>query len=131
MTSTSQRIAAVLGPTLIVATTSEVINLHIWAQVDPALVYLNGLFLLVAGLDSGWVSDSSRRRGADVFPFRTAAGTRAADLHSDRINRCLRDCSLCSRFFQAPHDRSNVDFSDTFERKAHRGTLPLQRPSSF
>lgn len=50
MTPLTQRIAAVLGPTLILATTSETINLHIWADNDPTLVYLNGLFLLVGGL---------------------------------------------------------------------------------
>lgn len=45
-----KRIAAVLGPTLVLATTSETLNLHIWSDNDPTLVYLNGLFLLVAGL---------------------------------------------------------------------------------
>ncbi|MEO1543500.1 MAG: hypothetical protein AAFR75_05705 [Pseudomonadota bacterium] len=44
------RIAAVLGPALIVVTTSEAINLQIWDNVHPAVVYLNGLFLLVGGL---------------------------------------------------------------------------------
>lgn len=46
----TKHIAAVLGPTLILATTSETMNLHIWSGSDPTLVYLNGLFLLVAGL---------------------------------------------------------------------------------
>ncbi|MCR9193414.1 MAG: hypothetical protein NXH88_01710 [Hyphomonas sp.] len=45
-----KRIAAVVGPTLVVATTSETINLDIWSDNDPTMVYLNGLFLLVAGL---------------------------------------------------------------------------------
>ncbi|WP_419914335.1 hypothetical protein [Hoeflea sp.] len=46
----SQRFAAVLGPALVVATTSETINLHIWETIDPTVVYLDGLFLLIAGL---------------------------------------------------------------------------------
>lgn len=46
----TKRIAAVLGPTLVLATTSGTVNLHIWSDNDPTLVYLKGLFLLVAGL---------------------------------------------------------------------------------
>ena len=44
------RIAAVLGPTLIAVTVSEIINLKIWEDVHPAVVYLNGLVLLIGGL---------------------------------------------------------------------------------
>jgi hypothetical protein len=33
-----------------VMTTSEALNLDIWAGVSPTLVYLNGLMLFVAGL---------------------------------------------------------------------------------
>lgn len=47
---TTGRIAAVLGPTLMAVTLSEVINLKIWNGVHPAVVYLNGLVLLVGGL---------------------------------------------------------------------------------
>lgn len=44
------RMAAVLGPTLIAVTVSEIINLKIWENVHPAVVYLNGLILLIGGL---------------------------------------------------------------------------------
>ncbi|MEL6838099.1 MAG: hypothetical protein AAFP85_02335 [Pseudomonadota bacterium] len=47
---TSGRIAAVLGPTLVVVTTSEFLNLRIWADVHPTVVYLNGLLFLIGGL---------------------------------------------------------------------------------
>ncbi len=43
-------IAAVLGPTLIAVTVSEIFNLKIWDDVHPAVVYLNGLVLLIGGL---------------------------------------------------------------------------------
>jgi len=46
----SQRIAAVLGPTLVALTVSEAINLHIWDGVQPTVVYLNGLVFLISGL---------------------------------------------------------------------------------
>ncbi|WP_430448256.1 hypothetical protein [Rhodophyticola sp.] len=47
---TSGHIAAVLGPTLIVVTVSEVLNLSIWHDVHPTVVYLNGLLFLIGGL---------------------------------------------------------------------------------
>lgn len=46
----SRHIAGLAGPTLLVMTTSEAVNLDIWAGVSPTLVYLNGLMLFVAGL---------------------------------------------------------------------------------
>lgn len=46
----TRRIAAVLGPTLLAVTTSETINLDIWADVHPTIVYLNGLLFLIVGL---------------------------------------------------------------------------------
>ena len=46
----SRHIAGLAGPTLMVMTTSEAVNLDIWAGVSPTLVYLNGLMLFVAGL---------------------------------------------------------------------------------
>ncbi len=49
MTLTHQ-IAVVLGPALVAVTVSEAINLKIWADVHPTLVYLNGMFFLVGGL---------------------------------------------------------------------------------
>lgn len=43
-------IAAVLGPTLVVVTISELANYQIWASVSPTVVYLNGMLLFVAGM---------------------------------------------------------------------------------
>jgi hypothetical protein len=50
MNSNSRRIAAVLGPTLVAVTVSEAINLDIWEDVHPTVVYLNGLLFLIGGL---------------------------------------------------------------------------------
>ena len=44
------RIAAVLGPTLVAVTVSETINLSIWHDVHPTVVYLNGLVFVIGGL---------------------------------------------------------------------------------
>ncbi|QBF29885.1 hypothetical protein [Thalassococcus sp. S3] len=46
----SQRVAAVLGPTLMIVTVSELLNLRIWRDVHPSVVYLNGLLFLIGGL---------------------------------------------------------------------------------
>ena len=46
----AERIAEVLGPTLMALTASEAINYHIWETQLPAVTYLNGLFLFVAGV---------------------------------------------------------------------------------
>ncbi len=43
-------IAKVLGPVLMVLTSSEALNLSIWQTVEPRLVYLNGLVLLTVGV---------------------------------------------------------------------------------
>lgn len=48
--SLTQRIAAVLGPTLVAVTASEAINLRIWSEAPPTLVYLNGLLLFAGGM---------------------------------------------------------------------------------
>jgi hypothetical protein len=48
--SNSKNIAGLVGPTLIVVTISEMINVHIWASNTAAGVYLNGAILFVAGL---------------------------------------------------------------------------------
>ena len=58
----SQHIAAVLGPALILVTVSETIHLDIWEDVDPTVVYLNGLLFVVGGLviattHNVWVRD--------------------------------------------------------------------------
>jgi uncharacterized membrane protein HdeD (DUF308 family) len=50
MANLTQRIAAVLGPTLVAVTVSEAINLNIWSNAHPTLVYLNGLILFVGGI---------------------------------------------------------------------------------
>jgi cytochrome bd-type quinol oxidase subunit 2 len=47
---TSRLLAGILGPALLVTTTTETANLNIWAQNSPTLTYLNGLVLFVAGL---------------------------------------------------------------------------------
>lgn len=47
---TKRRIAGVIGPALLLTTASETINLEIWSSADPALVYLNGLVFVLAGL---------------------------------------------------------------------------------
>lgn len=46
----SKHIAGLIGPTLIALTTSEAMNLHIWATNIASVTYLNGLLLFVAGL---------------------------------------------------------------------------------
>jgi hypothetical protein len=46
----SKNIAGLVGPTLIVLTISETINIHIWAGNTAAGVHLNGAILFVAGL---------------------------------------------------------------------------------
>jgi len=42
--------ARILGPTLLMLSVTEWINLEIWATNQAALTYFNGLFLLVSGL---------------------------------------------------------------------------------
>lgn len=46
----SEQIAALLGPTLLVLTLSEGVNLHVMTNTSPAVAYLNGGILFVAGL---------------------------------------------------------------------------------
>lgn len=46
----SKQLAQLIGPTLSVMTLSEAINLHIWANITPPVVFLNGLLLFVAGI---------------------------------------------------------------------------------
>lgn len=48
--SNSRTIAGLIGPALIAITLSEALNLRIWAASIPAVVYLNGTLLVVAGL---------------------------------------------------------------------------------
>ena len=46
----STQIAAIMGPTLVVVTASEALNLDIWTGIAAPVVYLNGALLFVAGL---------------------------------------------------------------------------------
>ncbi len=46
----SRRLGSILGPTLVVVTLSEYINLSIWSENIPQVTYLNGMILFAAGL---------------------------------------------------------------------------------
>ncbi len=46
----TENLAAVLGPTLMALTASEAMNYDIWDTQFPAVTYLNGLFIFVAGV---------------------------------------------------------------------------------
>jgi len=46
----SKQIAGLLGPSIIAVTTSETVNIHIWAGNTAAGVHFNGMVLFVAGL---------------------------------------------------------------------------------
>jgi len=46
----TERLAAVLGPTIMALTASEAMNYHVWDTQFPAVTYLNGLFLFVGGV---------------------------------------------------------------------------------
>ncbi|MCD9015137.1 hypothetical protein [Parachryseolinea silvisoli] len=46
----SRALAKVIGPTLCVMATSEMVNLHIWSEVVASLIYLNGIILFTTGL---------------------------------------------------------------------------------
>ena len=46
----SRSIAQMIGPTLVAVTLSEALNLHIWSANIPAVTYLDGSLLFVAGL---------------------------------------------------------------------------------
>ncbi len=46
----SKQIAGLVGPTIMVLTLSEMLNLHIWATNIPPVTYLNGFVMFVAGL---------------------------------------------------------------------------------
>jgi len=47
---TSESIAGIVGPTLVVLVPAEWWNLDIWRESIPQLTFLNGMFLFVAGL---------------------------------------------------------------------------------
>jgi arginine exporter protein ArgO len=46
----SKHIAKLVGPTISVMTTSELLNFHIWVTNIPPVTYLNGVLLFVGGL---------------------------------------------------------------------------------
>jgi hypothetical protein len=46
----TERLAGVLGPTLMALTASEAMNYNIWDTQFPAVTYLDGMFLFVAGI---------------------------------------------------------------------------------
>lgn len=46
----SKYIAGLVGPSLMVFSTSESANVHVWASNTPAGIYFNGAVLFVAGL---------------------------------------------------------------------------------
>jgi multisubunit Na+/H+ antiporter MnhG subunit len=46
----STQIASILGPVLMVISSSEFVNFKIWEKVNPTVVYLNGLILFIGGL---------------------------------------------------------------------------------
>jgi drug/metabolite transporter (DMT)-like permease len=46
----ARQLAAVLGPTMVVTTVTEWVNLHIWAGQLPVVTYLNGMLLFIGGL---------------------------------------------------------------------------------
>jgi hypothetical protein len=46
----SKALAKMIGPSLVVMPTSEMINLHIWTIPVPSVTYLNGIILFVTGL---------------------------------------------------------------------------------
>jgi len=48
--SSSKQLAGLIGPTIIVVTISETVNIHIWAANSAANIYANGTLLFVAGL---------------------------------------------------------------------------------
>ena len=47
---TSENLAGLIGPTLMVMSLSEFLNFRIWAKVEASLVYLNGLLFFIGGL---------------------------------------------------------------------------------
>jgi hypothetical protein len=46
----ARQLAAILGPTMVVTTVTEWVNLHIWAGQLPVVTYLNGMLLFIGGL---------------------------------------------------------------------------------
>jgi hypothetical protein len=48
--SSAKSLAGLIGPVLLVVTSSETLNLRIWEGAPATLVYLNGCLLFAAGL---------------------------------------------------------------------------------
>ncbi len=51
---TSRNIAAIMGPTIMAATSLETLNFHIWAGIHPTTVFNNGIVWLMGGLAVVW-----------------------------------------------------------------------------
>ncbi len=51
---TSRNIAAIMGPTIMAATSLETLNFHIWADIHPTTVFNNGIVWLMGGLAVVW-----------------------------------------------------------------------------
>jgi len=65
----SRAIAQLIGPTLVAVTLSEAVNLHIWSVNIPAVSYLDGLLLFVAGLSIARVHNLWKRGWPLVITF--------------------------------------------------------------
>lgn len=46
----SRQLAQIIGPTLSMITTSEMMNLSIWEAITPAVTFLNGVLLFIGGI---------------------------------------------------------------------------------
>lgn len=46
----ARQLASIIGPTMVVTTVTEWVNLHIWAGQLPVVTYLNGMLLFIGGL---------------------------------------------------------------------------------
>jgi hypothetical protein len=61
----SKRLAGLIGPTIIALSTSEALNFHIWTTNIPAVTYLNGTLLFIAGVSI--LRDHHRWKGWPVL----------------------------------------------------------------
>lgn len=50
----SRNIAAIMGPTIMAATSLETVNFHIWHDIHPTTVFNNGIVWLMGGLAVVW-----------------------------------------------------------------------------
>lgn len=52
--NTSRNIAAIMGPTIMAATSLETVNFQIWEGIHPTTVFNNGVVWLMGGLAVTW-----------------------------------------------------------------------------